>query len=81
MNHIVSAQTTMTSKGQIVLAKEVRDRLGLKPGDKIMEVLDGRMLYIVPIPKDPVKALEGMFKSSKYSSQELEDWLDKMDGT
>ena len=32
---------TMTSKGQLTVPKEVRDRLGLKPGDKVELVLSG----------------------------------------
>src|SRR5271165_1665161 len=27
--------TTMTSKGQVTVPREIRDRLGLKPGDKM----------------------------------------------
>ena len=27
--------TTLTSKGQLTLPKDIRDRLGLKPGDKL----------------------------------------------
>ena len=29
------ATATITSKGQMTLPKEIRDRLGLRPGDKI----------------------------------------------
>jgi antitoxin PrlF len=29
------ATATMTSKGQLTVPKEVRDRLGLRPGDKV----------------------------------------------
>lgn len=35
------ATATMTSKGQLTVPKEVRDRLGLKPGDKVELVLSG----------------------------------------
>ncbi len=27
--------TTMTAKGQVTVPREIRDRLGLKPGDKV----------------------------------------------
>lgn len=32
---------TITSKGQVTIPKAVRDRLGLRPGDKIEFVEDG----------------------------------------
>ena len=39
------ATATMTSKGQLTLPKEVRDRLGLHPGDKLEFIFsaDGRL--------------------------------------
>ena len=30
----------MTSKGQITVPKEVRDRLGLKPGDRVLFIVE-----------------------------------------
>ncbi len=73
----VSSQTTMTSKGQIVVSKEIRDALGLKPGQKIVEVLSGRTIFLVPVPKNPAEALLGMMKHSKFTAQELNDWMDE----
>lgn len=32
---VMTAATTMTSKGQVTVPREIRDRLGLKPGDKM----------------------------------------------
>lgn len=34
------ARATITSKGQITIPKEVRDRLGLKPGDRVEIYVD-----------------------------------------
>ena len=34
------ARTTLTSKGQITLPKEVREQLGLKPGDRVEIYVD-----------------------------------------
>jgi AbrB family looped-hinge helix DNA binding protein len=35
------AVATMTSKGQLTVPKEIRDRLGLEPGDKVELVPSG----------------------------------------
>jgi antitoxin PrlF len=35
------ATATMTSKGQLTVPKEIRDRLGLQPGDKVELVPSG----------------------------------------
>ncbi len=34
--------SSMTTKGQVTIPKEVRDALGLKPFDKVEIVLDGK---------------------------------------
>ena len=36
------SDATLTSKGQLTLPKEVRDRLGLKTGDKLDCVVSGK---------------------------------------
>jgi len=42
------ATTTMTSKGQMTLPKDVRDDLGLKPGDKLDIVKQDGKYVLLP---------------------------------
>ena len=42
------ATATMTSKGQMTLPKDVRDDLGLKPGDKIDFLKEGNRYVLRP---------------------------------
>jgi len=51
---------TLSKKYQIVIPKEMRDKLGLKPGQKCeMMVIDNR---IVLIPVRPVTEMRGFLK-------------------
>lgn len=40
--------TTLTSKGQMTLPKDVRDDLGLKPGDKLDVIKEGNKYVLRP---------------------------------
>ncbi|HEX2219436.1 MAG TPA: AbrB/MazE/SpoVT family DNA-binding domain-containing protein [Gemmatimonadales bacterium] len=54
------ATATLTSKGQTTIPKEIRERLGLKPGDRLDFVVepDGRVT-LAPVNAD-VAELRGM---------------------
>ncbi len=46
------ALATLTNKGQVTIAKAIRESLGLHPGDKIeFVVLENGKFYIEPITK------------------------------
>jgi AbrB family looped-hinge helix DNA binding protein len=60
-----------SSKGQIVIPKEIRDKLGINPGRRVMLRLVGEHAEIIPLPEEPVKALRGMLKSEKSLAAEL----------
>ncbi|MFN3388804.1 MAG: AbrB/MazE/SpoVT family DNA-binding domain-containing protein [Allosphingosinicella sp.] len=48
----MTAHITLSSKGQIVIPKDIRDALGLKPGEKLAVSLRGGK--IVMEPSEPV---------------------------
>ncbi|HQZ37596.1 MAG TPA: AbrB/MazE/SpoVT family DNA-binding domain-containing protein [Vicinamibacterales bacterium] len=71
-------EVTLSSKNQIVVPKEARKALKLKPGDKIrVVVMDDRVILHKPV-KDPVAALRGSSMGLRYPPDyldgEREDW-------
>ena len=57
------AKTKVTSKGQVTIPKDVRERLGLRPGDEIEFVEDGRGFRVQKrVPASPFKKYRGHLK-------------------
>ena len=67
-------QATMTSKGQVTVPKPIRDKLRLKPGDRIDFLLDDSGARITPV-KASVKELKGMLPkpASPVTLAEMDD--------
>ncbi|MDE0452904.1 MAG: AbrB/MazE/SpoVT family DNA-binding domain-containing protein [Gammaproteobacteria bacterium] len=58
-------QATITTKGQVTVPKPIRDRLRLKPGDRIDFILDsGDEVRVVPVTAS-VRQLKGMVPKPK----------------
>ena len=56
--------TTMTSKGQLTVPKIVRDKLNLRPGDKIDFIFDENdNCKMIPV-RSSVKDMKGMLRPS-----------------
>ena len=75
------AEATLSSKNQIVIPKEAREALGIKPGDKLLVVVHGNTVTIMEKPKSYEKAIRGMFRGrypDDYLDKERDSW-DKKD--
>jgi AbrB family looped-hinge helix DNA binding protein len=58
------------SKGQIIVPKEIRKKLGITPGKTLfVEIVDDH-LEIRPLPDDPIEFLTGIFKDHPASMAE-----------
>lgn len=64
---------TVSSKYQVVIPKDVRERLGLRPGQKVQALAVGGRVELVPV--EPVKRLRGFLKGM---STELERDKDRV---
>lgn len=61
----------ISSKGQIVIPKEIREKLGIAPGKRLLLQLVGEHAEILPLPDDPVKSIRGMLKTDVSLAEEL----------
>jgi len=52
--------TTISSKYQVVIPREIREQFGLKPGQKILFIPYKNTLRVVIVP--PIEQARGMFK-------------------
>ena len=68
------ATTTISTKFQIVIPKEVRDKLHLTPQQRLQIVEKGGVITLVP--EVPLKSLKGVLKGmSKTDIREKKDRL------
>jgi AbrB family looped-hinge helix DNA binding protein len=54
------AAVTVSPKFQVVIPKEIRQKLGLSPGQKIQIVVYGDRLELIPVR--PIKRMRGFLK-------------------
>ena len=52
---------TTSIKGQVVIPKKEREKIGLKPGSKVMVKAVDDHVEIYPMPEDPIEYFCGIF--------------------
>jgi AbrB family looped-hinge helix DNA binding protein len=62
---------TLSSKYQIVIPKAVRELVGWKPGDKLVPLVKGKHVTLVPLR--PLESLYGIAKGVQIGPIEEED--------
>lgn len=72
----------LSSKHQIVIPREAREKLGLRAGDRLHVRVEGDRIVMERVPADPVAELEGLFEgaygedSDRYLREERGSWED-----
>jgi AbrB family looped-hinge helix DNA binding protein len=70
-------EVKLSSKNQIVIPREARNALGLKAGDRLLVVVRGDTVILLPKPKRHAGAIRGLAKGqyrSDYLNMERESW-------
>jgi AbrB family looped-hinge helix DNA binding protein len=62
---------TASSRGQIVIPKEIRRRLNIVAGKKLLIKTDGDSVVLTPLPDDPVEAFCGIFEQTSSLTKAL----------
>ena len=68
----------LSKRGQIVIPKEFRDRLGLKEGMKLKAILEGKRIVLIPevdvkIEELQIHAKKNAVKNALEESKKIED--------
>ena len=60
--------SVVSKKGWVVIPRAIRERFGIKPGDRVQVVNVGDTIRLVPIPDDPISAGRGLLKRSSLKN-------------
>ena len=56
------ALTSLSTKGQIIIPKRIREALGLRPGAKFIIELEGNRVILRPVKENVANRLYGRYK-------------------
>ncbi len=71
------SESTLSAKNQIVIPKEARQALGLKPGDKLLIVARGTKVIVLQKPESHHAAIRGLAERAYqdgYLEKERQNW-------
>jgi AbrB family looped-hinge helix DNA binding protein len=61
----------MSQKGQVLIPRKLRDRVGLKPGAPVQVIEEPHQLVLKAVPPDPIAAATGVLGIKSSLTQDL----------
>ena len=71
MTQYLSDITAVSSKGQVVLPKAMRDSLQIEAGTRLMVISDGTSIILKPIPKPDLSEFQTLMEAASGWAAEV----------
>ena len=68
---MIAEITSVSSKGQVVLPKAIRDEMNLDTGSKLVIFTDGKNILLKPITMPDLSEFESLMKESKKWAEKV----------
>jgi AbrB family looped-hinge helix DNA binding protein len=66
-----AATTRLSSKGQVVIPEEIRERLGLKPGDQFVVIGEGDAVILKVLEAPDVSEFAGLVSTARKAAKRV----------
>jgi len=63
--------TRLSSKGQVVIPEDVREKLGLKPGDQFVVFGEGDVVILKTISRPSMKEFDGLVEKVRSQARKV----------
>jgi len=63
----------VSSKGWVVIPKELRKKYNINEGDRVVITEVNDMLAVYPLPRDPISSARGIYKGYALTKELLKD--------
>jgi AbrB family looped-hinge helix DNA binding protein len=77
----MATKVTLSSKNQIVVPKEAREKLNIGPGQELLVLVKENRIVLIPRPQDFVDRMAGLHKdvwtdvdTDSYLEEERDSW-------